>query len=668
MARSRRKGRWGLHAAVIDRGKAIRMMGSGRRLGIPIVLVGAIVLSAGLLSRSRHSVRDSPSSQSFTERGSEVEHQRAEAPPPLTPKAPTLSDAPEEMGSRSAALGEATISGKVLDLRHAPIPDAHVQASGPSSDYAQTDEDGAYTIRGLAEGVYTVRVSHGDFGTEARKDVVASGEGVHFVLRPKEVISGRVVDAVTLEPIQEFEVAYHTRFAGRMHDSIDESFRAVRDPDGRFVFKAASWSVNAVTVRALGYEPTYRRLERAIFFARGPRQFGPRRFDLLIELNPWAAIQGEVRDWEGSPIAEAKIFFRLLRPLRDRRPRRADLRPRNPKERTPEALTDSRGAFRIEHVPADVRHVITEHPDFLPASHEILPQPGALTKLTFNLQRPGQLEGIVSEGGRALKGVRIEAVSTGSEGRQAPGSAKTDAQGRYTIANLSEGAFRITATVRPSPGPIGEKALEAMALVRQDQVTHVEDFDFEVPSSYVEGIVRQDGSPVDNATIRATVELDDGWARCRAKIGENENGRYRLGPIPAGLAVLFVRTGHQSKLVEFDLARATTVSKDIEFGPAAVVKGTVLVKGSDTYSAIEVYGGRLTLPSQPTTSDFQEHRHRLVAFSRIEKEGTYHIEVSPGHYTIVAMAQNRGMEDRRMVAMHITLEAAAAVECSFDLR
>jgi len=77
-----------------------------------------------------------------------------------------------------AQTGNSSLSGQVTDPSGAAIPGATVTLTGPdhSTRTAQTDEQGRYSIKGLAPGAYSVAISTMGFATFSKGDVqVAKG-------------------------------------------------------------------------------------------------------------------------------------------------------------------------------------------------------------------------------------------------------------------------------------------------------------------------------------------------------------------------------------------------------------------------------------------------------------------------------------------------------------
>ncbi|WP_343293552.1 carboxypeptidase regulatory-like domain-containing protein [Vandammella animalimorsus] len=119
------------------------------------------------------------------------------------------------LSKATAALTASAIFGTVTQQKNGqPVAGAQVYASGVQSHSALTDAQGRYRIEGLAEGNYSVTISHDglaaatvNFDLPARTEMdfspMLSESGASSVVIPNSAtLSGRLIDSVTQQPIE----------------------------------------------------------------------------------------------------------------------------------------------------------------------------------------------------------------------------------------------------------------------------------------------------------------------------------------------------------------------------------------------------------------------------------------------------------------------------------
>jgi hypothetical protein len=140
-------------------------------------------------------------------------------------------------------VGKLSISGRIVDGRAEPIKSARVQASGPMEqseraydwpirNQVDTDALGHFEIDGLLEGTYSVHAGSWWHEVIAPIEVVAGTEDLEVVLRQCPVIEGRVVHAVTGEPVRRFKA--FVRSPSKRGPYPEFSDRTRYDEHGRF--------------------------------------------------------------------------------------------------------------------------------------------------------------------------------------------------------------------------------------------------------------------------------------------------------------------------------------------------------------------------------------------------------------------------------------------------
>lgn len=237
-----------------------------------------------------------------------------------------------------------------------------------------------------------------------------------------------------------------------------------QDPEGMFRILTPPEGEFRVVVRADGFAPN-------VFHVVGAS--GKKLWIPEIRLGDGEHVLGEVVDAEtGLPITGARATLAdpsKLERLRLVRPERvADV-----------GATGGGGWFELRRAPRGLLVLIVSHPDYLPAfvpvnTRDPLP--------AVRLHRGGTLAGAVRDArGAPLPGVRVVALSEeagdGSE-------AHADAQGRFEMARLRPGRYRVVAvpfgqiveggSVELADGQVADVAIELRSKVRQMELPTLE--------------------------------------------------------------------------------------------------------------------------------------------------------------------------------------------------
>ncbi len=209
------------------------------------------------------------------------------------------------------AAPDATIDGTVRSSDGEPIRGATVTAGRAAAPPArvQTDETGSFRLSGLAPGDYALTAQAPQHQWTRVPNVPAGTGGLTITLTRGGLVTGRVIDGRTGEPLRSFQLAG----------------QPIETNDGRFEYPALDTKRATFAVRADGY---------------ASRELGP--FDAAgrdsvdagtVALQPEARIRGQALDSRGDPLTGATVFAVSLE---------------TPQQRTWErAVTDINGAFEI---------------------------------------------------------------------------------------------------------------------------------------------------------------------------------------------------------------------------------------------------------------------------------------------------------------------------------
>jgi protocatechuate 3,4-dioxygenase beta subunit/5-hydroxyisourate hydrolase-like protein (transthyretin family) len=213
-----------------------------------------------------------------------------------------------------------TIGGIVKDSRDLPVEGATVLVE-PTHDFeladleqftidlidslspVKTDEEGAFLIKGLKEGNYTIRVDASAY-LPFKKDKVKTGTSdLVAVLQTGGWLAGRVVDAVTGDGIETFSISVDQ---GSANIKILQGEEAVagtagkNEPGGAFLVEGLADGVYELLVQAEGYAD-----ERVTNLVATPEEGDA----LDVRLWEESVISGYLLSDAGEPVPEGKIIL-----------------------------------------------------------------------------------------------------------------------------------------------------------------------------------------------------------------------------------------------------------------------------------------------------------------------------------------------------------------------
>lgn len=239
------------------------------------------------------------------------------------------------------------VHGVVVDASGKPVANASVRADpdeGTSRPTAQTDARGAFALKGLTAGKYSVSASHPSAGTEAQQPLEVDGSRVVSDMRIElgkgGKLSGTVVDQDN-RPVSSVSIALYGPTYSRVETRDDGSFVATGLAPGSYRL-----GVNAgpMRLRIMGEKPEEASDQIQLSLAVGAEV----KKALVVERRS-AFIEGTVVDARGEGLPD---FF--VDALRTDRPQKGVRRGTTMVNGVNEArvLTDSRGHFRIEALAA----------------------------------------------------------------------------------------------------------------------------------------------------------------------------------------------------------------------------------------------------------------------------------------------------------------------------
>lgn len=358
-------------------------------------------------------------------------------------------------------------------------------------------------------------------------------------------IRGRVVAAEDNRALPRARVAVAAD--GRLADSV------FADDGGRFSIQMPEGSKIAFSVTKAGYAT-----QQITVLPRIDAS------EQIITLLRSVAINGRVADPSGEGIAEVQV----LAVRQDAGQNSGDGSP--PRFAT---VTDDLGDYRLGGIPAGRYAVSVDDTDapaptlldlragdevasinfsmrsperFLNPRRDITPAPSAVSRQQGTAQITGR---VLSASGRPLAAARVFALRNGLT----PRGAQTDAQGRFTIAQLAPGAYTLEASrrgyVNAQRGQ--ERAAQSgrPVIVRDEEMVDGIDITLSRGTAVTGTIVDEHGEPLQGVGVRAlqlrytsgrTVAVNAG---SRQRVTD-DLGRYRLyGLLPGSYLVVAATDG-----------------------------------------------------------------------------------------------------------------------------
>lgn len=303
----------------------------------------------------------------------------------------------------------------------------------------RTDPKGEFRFEGAPEGVVKFLVFHDDYYDYFEDRTLTYGPENRVDLRVRRgiAIEGVALDAVSRKPVADADVAVLTGVL------LPRRF-AKTDAQGRFRATGLEEGPVQVSFTAKGYGE--QRLPRTIGAADDYRADRDNR--VVFELLPAASMAGRVVDFEGRPVAGAKILVAELRQVfwvvRDRE----------------EATTDAGGGFLVDDLRAGGTYravaVTTDGEERIGVGDDVKTDAGRIHDgVEVRIPRGGGVVGrATDEGGAPVAGVDVTLARPPFLGVTFPPgipygqrsvlAVKTDAEGRYEFKGLWAGDQALT--------------------------------------------------------------------------------------------------------------------------------------------------------------------------------------------------------------------------------
>lgn len=439
----------------------------------------------------------------------------------------------EDPAAEQAAQRPARLTGQVVDPTGRAVMRATVvlrmaergrrpqrrEGEAERRKQLETDALGRFQVE-LAPGRWSALASADGFAASDAADVgLEPGQELALPeplrLTPAGLLRGMVQDGAGA-PVAGAQVSIESRG--------DEGFEAKSGPDGRFELSLAE-GVYRVTAEAPGF---VRAVQGQVAVAANTGG------EATLVMGAAARLDGMVLDAEGRPLPKGRVFvYRQGR-------------------RLGEAAADEQGKFTVDGIDPGPLELFARAEDYGACARAAVElRAGQVATATLRLAPGARIVGrVTSPTGAPLPETQVLARSVVGDVRR---EGKTDADGRFTVANLYPGKYRLTV-----PGPSAAPRADVEVAVQAGDAT----CDLVAsPGATLSGVVQgPDGAPLPQAQVFA---IKDGQQR--ATVPADAQGAFRVEGLEPGSWRLFVR--QKDGLVGI---------LPLEVGPDAVLTGLLL--------------------------------------------------------------------------------------------
>ncbi len=370
------------------------------------------------------------------------------------------------------------------------------------------------------------------------------------------------------QPIQDFELKLFSHYAPSV---APEQRQVIHDAHGEFELSCQAGPFDLVAT-ASGFMPG---LLPQVIPASSQEEATP----LEIILIPGGRIQGMVQNARGQPVSGALVQLAQYAhhtqvgewpaevknglPELQRAFQQAvdeEIKRMNP---NPWTETGPDGHFTLTELPQGTYPLSASHPDYAPASKQVVLHPGTqldnMTLILPDLRLGSILLTAIDGQGAPLDGVAIRAERAGASSATAPAvvTGHTNAQGTFRLKNLVAGLYLITGTLEDSHAPNASSIRSANVPIGAGQDKQVK-MTFELGATII-GQVDRAGQPVAGVPIvitqepleasgesgAAPAESSSITARAYAMVTTDAQGHFEAqGLIPGAYQLSVMEPGH----------------------------------------------------------------------------------------------------------------------------
>lgn len=430
-----------------------------------------------------------------------------------------------------------SVNGRVLDpLTRSGVPNATVAwqeegageqqgigfTSGPAGAFAvipnstTTDADGRFQYAGVPAGKLVFRAMHQDY-LEATKTLnTASESALELVLSVGGTIGGQVTAGDDRSPAPGVPVSLQEQGSSPAALSGDETRS---DASGQFEFNHLKEGRYRVAARG----PGGRSPSRDVVLAPD-QHLG----DVLLELVGGTVIRGRVSGLPANQVSSVRVTAAS-------------------KDFFDSVSVGEDGQFLLRGVPPGILRLSAGTTGVARRAVSRLfevPEGAAEVPAEITFDGSSRLSGRVERGGRGIPGLWLSAVPDPPSSGNVHGSAQTDADGRYAMEGLTDGAYQLNVS--------GEN----VRVTRTVAVSGDSSADVVLGGVSLTGIISDSvsGDPVDNVVVRAQTAATTAVYDAPSTYTDSR-GYYALENLdPGSYQVTAQRSGYEQKTQDVLLA------------------------------------------------------------------------------------------------------------------
>jgi protocatechuate 3,4-dioxygenase beta subunit len=420
------------------------------------------------------------------------------------------------------------------------------------SEYvASTDEDGAFEVRDLEAGTYTLGILKEDELLSHTVEAKAPST-TDIELPPAGTLRLRFVDALTQEPVRQFNYSIATLEAGEGFSTPPEGLTAEAE-DG-----AISFTVSPGRYRVSGRSRDHTESEpiEVRVDDREPAE-------VTIRLDRGITISGRVADESNEPIPGAQVAIDAVMRVR----RRVGFHSTE---------TAKNGSFRLMGLdPGNVG--VTVSKEGFASSVQAL-EIDRDTEIDVQLGHGLTIEGIVRRAGEPVADAEIQAATNGGADQKAV----TDASGRFVLRGLTNSRYTVSATSTGAHTEIRNvDPTKARELVLS--------FDPK-PTGTVFGVVSGMPTSTRGNVLRIVFALSTDPDGNETHSVIDDAGNYRLKNVPLGETFISARIEspilrRASRRRKVEVVAGQPLRVDLDFGGGITVRGRITEHGKPVEGA-----------------------------------------------------------------------------------
>jgi large repetitive protein len=519
-----------------------------------------------------------------------------------------------------------TVRAEVFGAGQIHIAGAEITALGTAAAQGRTDQEGGCILEGLPEGDYTFRASAEGYTEMQQQITVSPGQtNLSFHLERAGAVSGRVLSASDGQPIPEFEIGLLSPEIEEAPAQPDQPLQRFINEDGSFLLKPAPAGEHSIYARAPGFSPAI----QAVTI-----QADETTANIEFHLSAGAQAEGQVTNWEGRPVAGAKLFCGI-----------SSLQVM--KKSKPIVFSDPEGRFKLDSLKPGLNRISAFHPDYVPSYVDVELNPRKNNPINLVLEQGGVIEGRVTLDGRPVEraGIRvlpqIEVITTMDDLSETV--TKTNPDGTFRLTDLIPGDVNVILMmpqIIEDGASISIREVTRQAVVSPGLVTEVF-FDLQTHQGLITGATLHSQEHPFPVQIHVTIFNDAGEEETFTT--NTNNGRYMIENLPTGtarvVATLFdPDSGQRSKVKETEVLPGRQTIVDFDFSSGTYLSGRVV--GAMPQETVEVvlFRGAVT-DLEYIFNVFFKPGSPLLTVVDVDLDGHFYVSnIEPGEVTVAAVS------------------------------